>query len=66
MAIRVRKIKGRVVALCAAKSSPAPGDIYLDDAVHHALMHKFSGDFKAEGIGIADDYDPAAVELGAG
>ncbi len=65
MAIRVREIEGRLVALCAAKSRPKPGDVYLHDGIHHALVLKFSGDFKSEGIAIANDYDPLAVRLGA-
>lgn len=45
MAIRIRVIAGRTVALCAARSMPQAGDIYLDDAVHEALSAKFAGDF---------------------
>ena len=46
MAIRIRKIKGTTVALCAAKSKPKKGDLYLDDACHHALTIKFESDFR--------------------
>lgn len=45
MAIRIRVINGATVALCAARSMPKEGDIYLDDAVHEALSAKFAGDF---------------------
>ena len=45
MAIRLRLINGKTVALCAARSMPQEGDIYLDDAAHAALSAKFSGDF---------------------
>lgn len=45
MAIRIRKIGGRTIALCAARSVPQAGDTYLDDEVHHALTAKFARDF---------------------
>lgn len=46
MAIRVRRIGDglEVVALCAAESEAEPGDLYLDDVVHHALTVKFTKD----------------------
>ena len=50
MAIRIRKIDNITIALCAAKTSPELGDIYLDDNIHHALSTKFGVDFKAEGF----------------
>jgi len=50
MAIRIRFINGEKVALCAAKSSPQLGDLYLDDNDHHALTIKFTEDFKKEGL----------------
>lgn len=50
MAIRIRKVNGELVALCAAKTMVRPGDIYLDDNAHHALYEKFYDDFKSEGI----------------
>lgn len=54
MAIRIRKVKGRVVALCAAKSVAKQGDIYLDDAQHEALSNKFARDDTAflERVGV--------------
>jgi len=50
MAIRIRKINGRLKALCVAKSRPKKDDIYLDDNIHHALKEKFYEDFKKEGL----------------
>ena len=49
MAIRIRTVDGIVVALCAAKTKPVEGDIYLDDGIHHALTSKFGIDWKQEG-----------------
>lgn len=42
MAIRLRKIGGRIVALCAAETDPEAGDFYLGDAIHEALARKFA------------------------
>jgi hypothetical protein len=54
-----------LVALCAARSIEKPGDIYLDDAAHHALTRKFADDFASQG-GALTHYPPdkvsAAVE----
>lgn len=50
MAIRIRKVGGHVVALCAAKTEAKEGDIYLDDNAHHALSTKFACDWFDEGI----------------
>ena len=50
MAIRIRNIKGVTVALCAAATSAEPGDVYLDDAAHHALTVKFDADWRSEGM----------------
>lgn len=50
MAIRIRKAGEKIVALCAAKSRPKKGDIYLDDASHHALSRKFEADFRKMGF----------------
>lgn len=49
MAIRIRKVDGITVALCAAATEPAEGDIYLDDSAHEALSDKFAVDFKHMG-----------------
>lgn len=48
MAIRIRKINGETVALCAAKYKYQKGDLYLNDTIHHALTKKFENDFKKE------------------
>ena len=50
MAIRLREVDGHLVALCAARSVPKPGDVYLDDSAHHALSVKFSSDFAEMGF----------------
>lgn len=50
MAIRIRKINGHTVALCAAITKPGPGEQYLDDTIHHALSVKFSNDYNNEGL----------------
>jgi len=62
MAIRIRKIEGKTIALCAAKSHAEEGDIYLDDNVHHALSTKFSVDFLSEGYD-AGPFDELIKEL---
>jgi hypothetical protein len=48
MAIRVRIVDGIMVALCAARSVPKEGDIYLDDAIHGALTEKAMRDWYEE------------------
>lgn len=50
MAIRIRNVNGCVIALCAAETDEKPGDIYLDDDIHHALTTKFGLDFESEGL----------------
>lgn len=50
MAIRIRKIDGTVIAICAAISVEKEGDIYLDDNAHHALSTKFGLDWHSEGL----------------
>ena len=45
MAIRIRKVDGHTIAVCAACTKPKDGDIYLDDAAHGALSGKFALDF---------------------
>lgn len=50
MAIRIRKVDGHWVALCAAETKPKKGDIYLDDVIDHALRMKFLKDYKSEGL----------------
>lgn len=57
MAIRVRRRSGGarwdLVALCAAETEAEVGDLYLDDAVHHALYVKFEKDRKQESAVLA-------------
>lgn len=63
MAIRIRAINGITVALCAAETDALPGDVYLDDAAHHALSTKMGLDWQSMGF-IADppiDKEVAAV-----
>lgn len=49
MSIRLRKIDNfGWVALCAAETDEQPGDIYLDDGMHHALSAKFAQDWHGE------------------
>ena len=50
MSIRLRTVDGYRVALCAARSMPMPGDLYLDDGDHHALSIKFGEDFASMGF----------------
>jgi hypothetical protein len=50
VSIRIREVDGVTVAICAARSIPKPGDIYLDDAAHHALTIKFGVDFDSMGL----------------
>lgn len=45
MAIRIRTVDGRIIALCAAETDAKEGDIYLDDKIHEALSTKFSEDY---------------------
>jgi hypothetical protein len=45
MSIRIRNVDGVTIAICAARSVAKEGDIYLDDAAHHALTIKFGLDF---------------------
>lgn len=50
MAIRIRKVNGVTVALCAVEADEQEGDLYLDDNAHHALSAKFALDFNSEGL----------------
>lgn len=52
MSIRIRALNGKLIAICAARSVSKEGDIYLDDAAHHALAEKFMEDFQSEGYDI--------------
>ena len=61
MAIRLRRVDGLLIALCAARSVKKPGDVYLDDGQHHALADKFMEDFAAEGYNTRALYPDAAA-----
>ncbi len=63
MAIRIREIKGFTIALCAAETKEKPGDLYLDDNIHHALTTKFGLDFYSEGFLDNPMADPVLVKL---
>lgn len=63
MSIRIRNINGVTVALCAARSMPKEGDIYLDDAAHHALSIKFEMDFASMGFMAASYLGSEEVRL---
>ena len=62
MAIRIRKVGNITIALCAAHSIAHPGDIYLDDTIHHALTNKFTRDFQEEGF-LSTDFNPEDTDL---
>lgn len=65
MSIRLRMIEGRLVALCGARSTESPGDVYLDDDAHYALMQKFAADFGAQGVGVSASAEYARLmEIG--
>lgn len=61
MSIRIRTVNGVRVALCAARSVPNPGDVYLDDADHQALSEKFMEDFESEGYNTRPLYPAEAA-----
>lgn len=46
MSIRLRVVAatGATIALCAARTTHMPGDLYLDDVQHEALAKKFVRD----------------------
>ena len=45
MAIRLRKINNRWIALCAVETDKKKNDIYLDDGIHYALACKFASEW---------------------
>lgn len=55
MAMRLRIVGSTPVALCAAKTEAAEGDIYLDDRWHYAISQKYWRDY--EEIEIIDEED---------
>lgn len=63
MSIRIRRVDGTLVALCAAKTEAQEGDRYLDDGEQYALSMKFWRDKSIEGamnVGVG----PTASEWG--
>ena len=57
MAIRIRQTENGYAALCAAKSEPMEGDLYLNDGMHTALTKKFDADFTKMGfMKLAEEY----------
>lgn len=62
MSIRIRTVGTVMVAICAARSVAKPGDVYLDDAQHHALVEKFMADFQSEGYN-TQPFDAEAAGL---
>jgi len=60
MAIRIREINGKWVALCAAEAEVQRGDIYLHDAIDHALRVKFIEDYRKEGL--IEQAEPSEAE----
>lgn len=50
MSMRIRQVEGSVIALCAVETDEEPGDLYLDDDVHHALANKFARDWDGETV----------------
>ena len=63
MAIRLRKIDGTMVALCAAKSKSQAFDRYLDDGLDHALRIKFLKDFESEGLLVDPPLDEKVARI---
>lgn len=50
MAMRLREIEGRWVAVCAARTVAKAGDIYIDDNQDHAIRAKLLHDYRTEGL----------------
>ena len=49
MAMRLRRINGNWVALCATETKAKPNDTYIDDAQDHAIRIKLEHDWLSEG-----------------
>lgn len=41
MALRLRRVDGVLVTLCAAETDPMDGDFYLNDEIHYSLSLNF-------------------------
>ena len=57
MSIRLRTVNGVRIAICAARSVEKPGDLYLDDGDHRAVMDKCARDYAEMGIPPRGDPD---------
>ena len=65
MAMRLRVLNGKWVALCAAKAGADIGDVYIDDAQDHAIRAKLSHDNRLEGLEVpVVDAELDAIMLG--
>lgn len=62
MAIRLRKVEDRLIALCAAETDSMPGDVYLDDGQHYALAAKFWRDYQGQTIDWQEEEDNRLAE----
>ncbi len=62
MAIRLRTVEGRLIALCAAETDPIPGDVYLDDGQHYAIAAKFWRDYQGRTIDFTSEEDDRLAE----
>lgn len=62
MAIRLRKVEGILIALCAAETDKIPGDVYLDDDQHYALSAKFWRDYQGQTICFTSEEDDRLAE----
>ncbi len=62
MAIRLRKVEGTLIALCAAETDPMPDDVYLDDGQHYAIAAKFWRDYQGQTIDWQEDEDNRLAE----
>lgn len=66
MAMRLRRVEGRLIALCAAETDEKPGDVYLDDEQHYAIAQKAWDDLKLDdGTAPVPDADPERQRLAA-
>ncbi len=52
MAMRLKKIDGDWIAVCAAKTTSEVGDVYIDDVQDHAIRAKIAHDYRSEGLDV--------------
>lgn len=52
MSIRLRRVDGTLIAICAARSVEKEGDVYLDDEMHMALSRKYWQDYPELGVSV--------------